>query len=251
MKTHDQNNAQSNSSTLRFASDTGTVEEGNGVFNIYTSNVVGFAKGTWIMTPTGEVPVESLNTGDLVETLDGRARPVRMIVHRRLDFDHDDDTHEPIEFKPGSLGPGLPKRALCVSPQHRILITPTVPENRQSAVGQLVAAKGLLHHHGLRQKNGCKAVEYLHLIFDQHEVIFSEGVATESFYPGPVAVGTLDQAAKSELTSIFPELFKVDREPLEPVRQLVGAGKAKRLFPRPSTLATVSRNRNLPSVVLH
>lgn len=152
---------------------------------------------------------------------------------------------------PGSLGPDLPKRAFCVLPQHRILITPTVAENRHSTVGQLVAAKGLLHHHGVRRKNGCKAVEYFHLIFDQHEVIFSEGVATESFYPGPVAVGTLDHAAKSELTSLFPELLRFDREPLEPVRQLVGAGKAKRLFPRTATLATVSRNRDMHSVQLH
>ncbi len=225
----------------------GTAEEGDGIFNIYTSNVVCFVKGTLITTPVGDVPVERLNEGDLVDTLDGRARPIRMIVHRRLDFDHDDDTHKPIEFKPGSLGPGLPKRTLCVSPQHRVLITSTDPEIGQSAVGQLVAAKGLLHHRGVRQKKGCNAVEYFHMIFDRHEVIFSEGVATESFYPGPVAIGALDHAAKSELTSIFPELFQFKSEPAEPARQLVGAGKAKRRFPRTCTLASVNRNKVMPS----
>ncbi len=233
------------------AVDPGTAEEGDGIFNIFTTNVVCFAKGTLIMTPTGEVAVEMLKKSDLVETLDGPAQPIQMIVHRKLDFAHDNEAYKPIEFKPGSLGPELPRRTLCVSPQHRILITSAAPNTAQSTVGQLVAAKGLLHHRGIRQKNGCKAVEYFHLVFERHEVIYSEGVATESFYPGPAAVGTMDKAARRELLSIFPELSQINHEPVGSARQLVGAGKAGRLFPKTCKLETVGRYKDMPSIRLH
>ncbi|SHG73227.1 Hint domain-containing protein [Marivita hallyeonensis] len=231
--------------------DGGTAEEGNGVFNIYTSNVVCFVKGTLIKTPTGDVPIERLKQGDLVETLDGPPQPIQMIVRQSLDFAHGNDTLKPIEFKPGSLGVGKPNRTLSVSPQHRILITSPEPVAGKGASATLVAAKGLLHHRGVRQKRGCKSVEYFHLVFSKHEVIFSEGVATESFFPGRVAMGTLSPAAKREFFALFPNFAPVSDQQQTPARQLLRAGKAQKTFPRGRTVEAINGPRSAISTVAH
>jgi hypothetical protein len=51
-----------------------------------------------------------------------------------------------------------------------------------------------------------KAVTYFHLVFDAHEIIHAEGAATESFHPGAEEIAALDEEARSELHTIFPEL---------------------------------------------
>ena len=47
---------------------------------------------------------------------------------------------------------------------------------------------------------------YLHVMFDQHEVIYANGVPTESFHPGAESMDSIDAPAREELFQIFPEL---------------------------------------------
>ena len=49
-------------------------------------------------------------------------------------------------------------------------------------------------------------MHYVHLMFDAHQVVFSEGLATESFLPGPQTTATFERAALAEIEAIFPEL---------------------------------------------
>jgi hypothetical protein len=49
-------------------------------------------------------------------------------------------------------------------------------------------------------------VEYFHILFDQHEVIFSDGAPTESFFPGEQILQGDDEIRK-ELETLFPEMF--------------------------------------------
>ena len=50
---------------------------------------------------------------------------------------------------------------------------------------------------------------YVHIMFDQHEIVFAEGALTEAFYPGPQALKSIDRAAMTELLTLFPELAHV------------------------------------------
>jgi hypothetical protein len=49
-------------------------------------------------------------------------------------------------------------------------------------------------------------VQYVHILFDKHQVVFSEGLATESFLPGPQVTAQLEREIVDELAAIFPEL---------------------------------------------
>ena len=79
--------------------------------NVENSSVVCFVAGTRIATPKGDIPVEDLQPGMLVTTLDHGAQPVRWInetVHLKP------NRNAPIVLEPGSLGPGTPARRLRV-----------------------------------------------------------------------------------------------------------------------------------------
>lgn len=169
-------------------------ESGNRNFNIHT---VCFAAGTMIATSGGEIHVQDLAVGDPVYTLDGVAKPIRKILVHPLSAPFLQDRHKPIEFKKGCFGPDSPKRTLVVSPQHRILL-------EQADEGpRLVPAKGLIGLPGVRRKRGCKRVEYYHLVFDQHEIIRSDGVWTESFFPGDMALDAVSASSRDEIRDIF------------------------------------------------
>ncbi|MFK7944351.1 MAG: Hint domain-containing protein [Paracoccaceae bacterium] len=173
-----------------------------------------FTPGTLIAVPEGEVAVEGLAVGDLVNTLDHGAQPVRAILIRNLDFQTGDDPkHKPIEFKPGSLGPASPAQTLRVSPQHRVLIS---SDNGEEC---LTPAKGLTHLRGVRVMSGRKRVRYIQLVFDRHEVLRSDGAWTESFYPGPYAFSASAPATQAKLVQIFPDLGR--GQPPPPARPLL------------------------------
>lgn len=138
-----------------------------------------FATGTRIDCPGGPRPVETLCPGDLVRTLDHGDMPIRWIRGRRVVFGVRGHPQQPILFRRGSLGAGLPRQPLAVSPQHRMAV--------EGAGGArfLVAAKALLGQPGVRAMQGCRTVTYWALLLDRHSLLAAEGATAESFYPGP------------------------------------------------------------------
>jgi hypothetical protein len=158
-----------------------------------------FVAGTLIRTPAGERPVETLAPGDLVATLDHGDRPLRWVGVRRVPGDGD---HAPVAIRAGTFGA---HRRLLVSPQHRILVRDPLAELLFGETDVLVAARDLVDGRAVRRAPVAE-VTYVHLLFDRHEVVFSEGLATESFLPGPQVEGMVEAAAMAEIAAIFPDL---------------------------------------------
>ena len=181
-----------------------------------------FTPGTRLSVPGGARLVEDLRVGDLVETLDRGAQPVRAILMRVLELAAGPDArHRPIEFKPGSLGAGVPARPLRVSPQHRILVRTPDGEER------LAPAIGLTGLPGVRVMRGRRRVTYVQLVFARHEIVCADGAWTESFYPGAYAFSACDHRTRLELSGIFPEL-RQGRAP-EPARGLLRVQECRAL----------------------
>ncbi len=157
-----------------------------------------FTAGTMIMTDQGERPVESLKPGDLVETLDHGLQPVRWIGCSLTDATA---KHAPVVIRANALGND---RELRVSPQHRILIEGWQAELHFGQRQVLVPAKHLINGKTIFQEPAGK-VDYYHLMFDHHEIIWSDGLLSESFFPGDHIL-MQDRAVLAELLALFPEL---------------------------------------------
>ena len=69
----------------------------------------------------------------------------------------------------------------------------------------LIAAKDLVNDGSVTRQNGA-SVTYYHLLFDQHEIVFSQGLETESFLPGPQINNIFEEETVEEILTIFPEL---------------------------------------------
>lgn len=166
-------------------------------------------RGTLIDTDQGSVPVEDLEPGARVLTLDSGYQPVRWIGSRRLGAADLRLAPElrPIRLAAGSLGPGSPDRDLLVSPQHRVLVSGWKAELYFGQPEILVPAKSLVNDDDIRIAHEMDDVEYFHVLFDRHEIMMTNGAPTESFFPGDYVLDELNPDIVTELGAIFPDLL--------------------------------------------
>lgn len=191
-----------------------------------------FAAGTLILTDRGERPVEDLSVGDRVWTRDNGFQHVRWRGQRSLTATEltANPQLSPVRIRAGALGPGRPQRDLTVSPQHRILVRSQIAQRMFSASELLVAAKQLTQIQGIEIVSGTQPVTYVHLLFDRHEVLMSNGAETESLYPGPQAMAALGDAAE-EIYALFPNL-REDAQPFAGARPFASGKRARQLISR-------------------
>ncbi len=196
--------------TLTFTADddaeevafTYTISNGQGKSDIgiiTIDTIPCFVAGTMILTPGGEVAVEALVPGDLVCTKDNGPQPLRWIGRRSVAAT---GAFAPIRITAGTFGD---HRTLTVSPLHRILIRDRRAELLFGEAEVLVAARDLVDDARVRAMPG-GSVDYVHLLFDQHQVVFSEGLPTESFLPGPQMERSFEAEIVAEICTLFPEL---------------------------------------------
>ncbi|MCB1339585.1 MAG: Hint domain-containing protein, partial [Pseudooceanicola sp.] len=163
--------------------DAGGNYTGSLTFTNIESVVPCFTPGTMIATPKGERAVETLAVGDRIITRDNGIQSIRWIGTRTLKGAELAAHLMPVRIARGALGNGLPERDMLVSPNHRVLVASdkTALYFEESEV--LVAAKHLTGLDGV-DVVAAEDVTYIHFMFDQHEVVLSNGSWTESFQPG-------------------------------------------------------------------
>ncbi|WP_170429802.1 Hint domain-containing protein [Ruegeria arenilitoris] len=170
-------------------------------------DVLCFGAGTLIETDAGAVPVEDLQVGDQVMTHDHGLKPLRWIGSCRLSNAEleAEPRLRPIRISANALGAGHPKQDLIVSQQHRILVSSAVAQRMFDHQDVLIPAKKLLSLNGIDivtdTPNG---VGYYHLLFDNHELVWSNGALTESLYTGPEALKSVSAEAQQEIKDLFP-----------------------------------------------
>ena len=191
-----------------------------------TDFITCFVAGTMIYTPAGPRAVETLRAGDLVSTVDRGARPLAWTGSRRIAMAS--DNLRPVRIRAGALGQGLPAADLLVSQQHRILVRSTIARRMFDSNEVLVAAKQLVALPGIEIVTGDAEVEYVHLLFDRHELVRANGAEAESLFTGPEALKGVSAAAREEIRRIFPELAALPA----PVRPLVKGAHGRRLAER-------------------
>jgi hypothetical protein len=202
----------------------GTMAPGDRIRNVQLANggandsipyntipsIVCFTPGTFITTPQGPVPVENLRVDDLVITADNGLQAIRWIGKKRITGARllAYPKLRPIRIRKDAFGTGIPYRDMHVSPQHRMLVDSNRALINFGEREVLAPAKGLINDYSVTVDYRLKHTDYIHILFDRHEIIFANNAATESFHPGHMSMSALDDAPREELFEIFPELEK-------------------------------------------
>jgi autotransporter passenger strand-loop-strand repeat protein len=144
---------------------------GSGGYLDLTENAACFAAGTRILTPRGEVAVETLRVGDEVITQSGDDAKVKWIGRRRIDLTRHRRPREaqPIRISANAFADGVPVRDLLLSPDHALFFEDA-----------LIPVKALVNGRNVVQLSR-PAVSYFHIELPQHDVIFAERCAVESY----------------------------------------------------------------------
>lgn len=185
-----------------------------------------FTTGTIIDTAEGPRTVETLGVGDKVVTLDHGLQPIRWIGSRSLDAREliAKPKLRPIRITEGALGNQLPKRDLTVSPQHRMLIRSHIAKRMFGQNEVLIPARKLVDLPGVFVDEEADTVTYVHMLFDNHEVVFAEGTPTESLFTGPMALMSVGPEAYQEIVALFPEIAEENYAP-STARRVPSRGK--------------------------
>lgn len=167
-----------------------------------------FTVGTRIETRFGPQYIETLTPGDLVKTAGGGLQPVKWIGRRKLtSCELQAHPHlRPVRITAGAMGNGLPVCDLLVSRQHRMLISSPIAKRMFGTDDVLIAAIKLTELPGIYLDQDVREIEYIHLLFDSHEIIFAEGSPSESLYTGVEAMKSVPEAARQEIYTLFPGL---------------------------------------------
>ena len=178
-----------------------TIDDGTNtdVGFVNVNSIPCFVAGTLIATEQGQRSVESILLGDLVMTKDDGLQPLRWIGQRTVAAQ---DNFAPIRIRANTFGT---HDDLMVSPEHRILIRDNLAELLFGEQEVLVSAKDLVNDKSVTRCVGGE-VTYVHLMFDRHQVVYSAGLATESFLPGPQTTKSFERKVVEEICTLFPEI---------------------------------------------
>ncbi len=150
-----------------------------------------FLRGTHILTPEGEVPVESLRAGDLVMTATNGAVPIKAVRRRSFTAPQSaSDKVRPVQIDAGALGDNVPHRNLYLSPDHSVHFD-----------GMLVPAQLLLNGRTITQPAHTAPVEYIHVEVEPHDLIVAEGAFSESY----LDIGNQAHFSRPGVVAMFPE----------------------------------------------
>jgi hypothetical protein len=134
-------------------------------------------KGTRISTPSGYRPVQDLQLGDEVHTLAG-FKAIKWIGYNKFTKEEDKtwlDSVMPIRVTRFAIDDHSPNSDLYLSPLHCVFFNEA-----------LIPIKYLINGTSVAQgaPSDISAIEYYHIEFDRHEVLYAEGAMVESFFDG-------------------------------------------------------------------
>lgn len=158
-----------------------------------------FTAGTRIETAEALIAVEDLREGMMIETMDNGLQPLRRVLRKRV---AGTGALTPVVIEAGVFGN---VRALRLSPHHRMVVSGWRAELMTGEAEVLAAAGDLVDGLRVRREEAAE-VEYFHLLFDRHEIIFAEGAATESYHPAGGQAADLPDALRQEFVAIFREM---------------------------------------------
>jgi hypothetical protein len=130
-----------------------------------------FVVGTRITTPCGEVPVEQLTIGNLVQTHRGDAKPIVWIGKgKALVTRGRRNAANPVIVRRHAIADNVPNRDLHVTKGHGLYFD-----------GVLIPAEFLVNHRSIVWDDQPREVEIYHIELATHDVLLANGTPAESY----------------------------------------------------------------------
>jgi hypothetical protein len=172
------------------------------------TGMICFTPGTRIRTDRGDVAIRDIHEGDRVQTKDNGMQEVLWIGQKRLTGARLYAMPElrPVRLRQGALGVDRPDEDLIVSPNHRMLVTGAKARALFNTDEVFVTARDLIDDVRVVRDHSLPEVTYVHLLLPRHEVVWANGLETESFHPGGEALGAVDPDERARLMSLIPDL---------------------------------------------
>lgn len=169
--------------------------------------IICFGKGTEIETIDGPKTVESLKPGDYVLTHDTSIVPVRWVGSTSLSRSELKAWPSlcPIRVKQDALGAGRPSKDTLLSPNHRVLVSGWRAELLFGEPEILVPVKALVDGEAITVEDNCPEISYYHLLLESHQIIYSNGLLSESLFLGQQSLISLSNRAKTSMVSVLTE----------------------------------------------
>ena len=170
--------------------------------------VICFTPDTRVATPDGVQQIRHLRPGDMILTRDNGPQEVLWSGHRRMSgarlyaMPH----LRPIRFRANSMGLYRPDEDLLVSPQHRMLVKGAAAQALFNTSEVLVAAEDLVNDATIVVDHVLREVTYVHILLEKHNIVWANGLETESFHPSNTALDTVDPVQREGLLHILPEI---------------------------------------------
>ncbi|WP_375186109.1 Hint domain-containing protein [Pseudooceanicola sp.] len=167
-----------------------------------------FTNDARILTPTGMTSIRKLAVGDMVMTRDHGPQPIRWIGETKIRKKDllEKPNLQPYRIKADCFGPGMPFRDLTLSPQHRVLTGGKIVREMFGQDEMLIAVKHLEKVKKVQKPKVKGNVIYRHILFDRHEVIYANGLPTESMLIGQEARRKLPRALVAEIEALMPQI---------------------------------------------
>ncbi len=169
--------------------------------------VICFTPGTLIQTEQGPLPVEQVGIGTRLQTKDNGLQAViwqgqRHVSGARL---YAMPHLAPVRLNRSSLGVDIPDNSLLVSPDHRIVLRGERARILFNCQEVLVAARDLVNDREIIVDRQVRGVQYIHLMLPQHEIVFANGVETESFHPLSADLASMASDDLTRLNAVLPD----------------------------------------------
>lgn len=160
---------------------------------------VSFTRGTQITMSSGaQKPVENLEIGDQILTRDDGIQQLRWIGQ---------STHRAVgEFAPICIRSGAlhNENDLLVSADHRLFIYQRSDKLGAGRNEVLVRARHLINGDSVVLREG-GFVDYFQLLFDEHQIIYAEGIAAETLLIDTRTRQALPEDVSKSLTTSLPD----------------------------------------------
>ena len=161
-----------------------------------------FESSALISTPSGDRPAHSLRAGDEVLDIDGRAHPILWIGRRWINLNSCGPRARarmaPVIIPQNTLRAERPSQDLRLSQRHLMLIRHPLCALFHAEPALLVPAGAMIGAGGHLDLSA-QSITYVHIMCEDHVILRANGLAAETFLPGPQAILSLTPRQRTTL----------------------------------------------------